>query len=56
MGREFELKFKATADALAQIRALWQDWEEISMETTYFPLFLTGFSSFWQIHLFFAAQ
>jgi inorganic triphosphatase YgiF len=36
MGREFELKFKATFDALAQIRALWQDWEEISMETTYF--------------------
>ena len=36
MGREFELKFKATADALAQIRALWQNWEEISMETTYF--------------------
>ena len=36
MGREFELKFKATANALTQIRALWQDWEEISMETTYF--------------------
>ncbi len=36
MGREFELKFRATADALTQIRALWQDWEEISMETTYF--------------------
>ena len=36
MGREFELKFKATAKALAEIRALWQDWEEISMETTYF--------------------
>ena len=36
MGREFELKFKATAQALAEIRTLWQDWEEISMETTYF--------------------
>ena len=36
MGREFELKFKANAQALAEIRALWQDWEEISMETTYF--------------------
>ena len=36
MGREFELKFKATDDAFVQIRALWQDWEEISMETTYF--------------------
>ena len=36
MGREFELKFKATAEVLAEIRALWQDWEEISMETTYF--------------------
>ena len=36
MGREFELKFKATAKALAEIRELWQDWEEISMETTYF--------------------
>ena len=36
MGREFELKFKANAKALEEIRALWQDWEEISMETTYF--------------------
>ncbi len=36
MGREFELKFKATAKALNEIRALWQDWEEIFMETTYF--------------------
>lgn len=36
MGREFELKFKATAEVLAEIRALWQDWEEIFMETTYF--------------------
>jgi inorganic triphosphatase YgiF len=36
MGREFELKFKAVPEKLAVIRALWQDWEEISMETTYF--------------------
>lgn len=36
MGREFELKFRANRDALAKIRALWQDWEEFSMETTYF--------------------
>ena len=36
MGREFELKFKATAQALGEIRALWKDWEQISMETTYF--------------------
>ncbi len=36
MGREFELKFKATAQALDGIRALWQGWEEIAMETTYF--------------------
>ena len=36
MGREFELKFKATAKALGEIRALWENWEEISMETTYF--------------------
>ena len=36
MGREFELKFKATAKALDEIRALWENWEEISMETTYF--------------------
>lgn len=36
MGREFELKFGATEDALAAIRNMWPDWEEISMETTYF--------------------
>lgn len=36
MGREFELKYKATREVLAELRALWQDWEEISMETTYF--------------------
>ena len=36
MGREFELKFKANAKALEEIRSLWQNWEEISMETTYF--------------------
>ena len=36
MGREFELKFKATESALNEIQALWQEWEEISMQTTYF--------------------
>ncbi len=36
MGREFELKFNGTESALEEIRTLWQDWEEISMETTYF--------------------
>ena len=36
MGREFELKYKATREVLAELRALWQGWEEISMETTYF--------------------
>ena len=36
MGREFELKYAATPEKLAAIRAQWQDWEEISMETTYF--------------------
>ena len=36
MGREFEVKYIATPEKLAQIRALWSDWTEISMETTYF--------------------
>ena len=36
MGREFELKYSASPATLENIRALWQDWEEISMETTYF--------------------
>ena len=45
MGREFELKFKATGDALSKIRALWQDWKEISMETTYFDTVDGGLSA-----------
>ena len=36
MGREFELKYAATPEKLAAIRTQWQDWHEISMETTYF--------------------
>ena len=36
MGREFELKFCATPAILKEIYSLWQDWEEISMESTYF--------------------
>lgn len=36
MGREFELKYEATPEKLASIRQLWQNWETISMETTYF--------------------
>ena len=45
MGREFELKFKATGDALSKIRALWQNWKEISMETTYFDTVDGGLSA-----------
>lgn len=36
MGREFELKYAATPEKLAAVRALWEDWKEIAMETTYF--------------------
>lgn len=36
MGREFELKYKATPEKLAEIQALWDGWTEFSMETTYF--------------------
>ena len=36
MGREFELKYAATPALLADIRKLWENWEEFSMETTYF--------------------
>ena len=36
MGREFELKFAATPEKLTEIYSQWQEWEEISMETTYF--------------------
>ena len=36
MGREFELKYAATADAQAAIRSAFGPWQEIRMETTYF--------------------
>lgn len=36
MGREFELKYAATPEKLAAIRAQWENWTAISMETTYF--------------------
>lgn len=36
MGREFELKYKATAEQLAEIRKQYEGFETITMETTYF--------------------
>ena len=36
MGREFELKYAATAEAQTAIRASYGPWKEIRMETTYF--------------------
>lgn len=36
MGREFELKFSASAEAFAALGARWEDFAVISMETTYF--------------------
>lgn len=36
MGREFELKYAATAEKQAAIRAKFGSFREISMETTYF--------------------
>lgn len=36
MGREFELKYAATADTQAAIRSSFGPWREIRMETTYF--------------------
>ena len=36
MGREFELKYAATADAQAAIRSAFGPWQKIRMETTYF--------------------
>jgi inorganic triphosphatase YgiF len=36
MGREFELKYAAAPEKLAAIRQMWENWETISMETTYF--------------------
>ena len=36
MGREFELKYAASPEKLALIRAQWENWENFSMATTYF--------------------
>ena len=36
MGREFELKYKATPEILRSIQEQWADWAVFSMETTYF--------------------
>lgn len=36
MGREFELKFSASAEAFGALGAKWEDFTVISMETTYF--------------------
>ena len=36
MGRELELKYRATAGQIAEIQALYGDFTPISMETTYF--------------------
>ena len=39
MGREFELKFRADAAAIAAIREKYGDFTPISMETTYYDTF-----------------
>lgn len=39
MGREFELKFRADAAAIEQIRKKYGDFTPISMETTYYDTF-----------------
>ena len=36
MGREFELKYAATAEAFAELLQRWDDFAVISMETTYY--------------------
>ena len=36
MGREFELKYQATPEIIAEIRGKFGDFTPISMETTYF--------------------
>lgn len=36
MGREFELKYSANAQAFAALGAKWEDFTVIQMETTYF--------------------
>ena len=39
MGREFELKFRADAASIEQIREKYEDFTPISMETTYYDTF-----------------
>ncbi len=39
MGREFELKYRCTAEAFAAIRAAYADFTPIEMETTYYDTF-----------------
>lgn len=36
MGREFELKYAATPQVLQEVAALWENWTQIAMQTTYF--------------------
>ena len=36
MGREFELKYRATVEQIDAIRTFYGDFETISMETTYY--------------------
>ena len=36
MGREFELKYAATPQVLQDVKALWENWTQIAMQTTYF--------------------
>ncbi len=36
MGRELELKYVATPEKLAAFSQMWDSWQTISMETTYF--------------------
>ena len=39
MGREFELKYQATPEIIAEIRGKFGDFTPISMETTYYDTF-----------------
>ena len=39
MGREFELKYAATAEQFAALKADFPDWHPITMETTYYDTF-----------------
>lgn len=44
MGREFELKYRATPEQIDTIRAEYGDFETISMETTYYDTSCQDFS------------